>query len=215
MFNLSSPNQKYAVLKDQSVNQEDDSWSNKSDQDVNELDLNEGDGFNSINNSINNLSWEINTSKDQHQSHGDDNNLNKHVNGQVGVTVDGKQLMQSVFTSESESTSSLSANQVIINCQQSNSPLIHLVSHQLFCRLQLAEAMKYMGTEEAASQPHEEVAARLQTDPRVGLTWREAEFRQRIYGYNEFDVKQEEPLWQKYLEQVCSSMNRSQMQSSY
>lgn len=63
--------------------------------------------------------------------------------------------------------------------------------------------MRYITTEESARQPYEEVAARLQTDPRAGLSWKEAEFRQRICGYNEFIVKHEEPLWQKYLEQVC------------
>lgn len=64
--------------------------------------------------------------------------------------------------------------------------------------------MRCLSTEEASSQPTEEVAARLQTDLRNGLSWREADSRIRICGYNEFEVKKEDPLWLKYIEQVSS-----------
>lgn len=64
------------------------------------------------------------------------------------------------------------------------------------------ENMKSLPTDEASSQPFEEVAARLQTDLRTGLSWEEASSRLKISGYNEFDVATEEPLWKKYLEQV-------------
>ncbi|KAI1297163.1 Calcium-transporting ATPase type 2C member 1 [Halotydeus destructor] len=61
--------------------------------------------------------------------------------------------------------------------------------------------MKGLSTEEASSQPFEEVAARLQTDLRTGLSWPEAESRLKIYGHNEFEVNDVEPIWKKYLEQ--------------
>ncbi|CAG9089016.1 unnamed protein product [Plutella xylostella] len=47
----------------------------------------------------------------------------------------------------------------------------------------------------------EEVAARLNVDVRRGLSWREANDRMNFVGPNEFHVKEEEPLWRKYIEQ--------------
>ncbi|XP_045766370.1 calcium-transporting ATPase type 2C member 1 isoform X2 [Maniola jurtina] len=47
----------------------------------------------------------------------------------------------------------------------------------------------------------EEVAERLQVDVRRGLSWREANDRMNFVGPNEFQVKEEEPLWKKYIEQ--------------
>jgi len=62
--------------------------------------------------------------------------------------------------------------------------------------------MQDLTTEEASRQPYEEVAARLQTDLRTGLSWPEADSRLKVFGANEFEGKEEEPLWRKYLEQV-------------
>ncbi|CAH2090819.1 unnamed protein product [Euphydryas editha] len=45
------------------------------------------------------------------------------------------------------------------------------------------------------------VAERLQVDVRRGLTWREANDRMNFVGPNEFEVKEQEPLWKKYIEQ--------------
>ncbi|KAI8426004.1 hypothetical protein MSG28_004980 [Choristoneura fumiferana] len=47
----------------------------------------------------------------------------------------------------------------------------------------------------------EEVADRLHVDVRRGLSWREANDRMNFVGPNEFQVKEEDPLWKKYIEQ--------------
>ncbi|CAG9782092.1 unnamed protein product [Diatraea saccharalis] len=47
----------------------------------------------------------------------------------------------------------------------------------------------------------EEVADRLKVDVRRGLSWREANDRINFVGPNEFQVKEEDPLWKKYIEQ--------------
>lgn len=47
----------------------------------------------------------------------------------------------------------------------------------------------------------EEVAERLSVDVRRGLSWREANDRMNFVGPNEFQVKEQEPLWKKYIEQ--------------
>ncbi|KAL4706087.1 hypothetical protein ACJJTC_005111, partial [Scirpophaga incertulas] len=47
----------------------------------------------------------------------------------------------------------------------------------------------------------EEVAERLNVDVRRGLSWREANDRMNFIGPNEFQVKEEDPLWKKYIEQ--------------
>lgn len=47
----------------------------------------------------------------------------------------------------------------------------------------------------------EAVAERLQVDVRRGLSWREANDRMNFVGPNEFQVKEEDPLWKKYIEQ--------------
>ncbi|XP_037294710.1 calcium-transporting ATPase type 2C member 1 isoform X1 [Manduca sexta] len=47
----------------------------------------------------------------------------------------------------------------------------------------------------------EEVAERLNVDVRRGLSWREANDRMNFVGPNEFQVKEEDPLWKKYIEQ--------------
>ncbi|CAK1585933.1 unnamed protein product [Parnassius mnemosyne] len=47
----------------------------------------------------------------------------------------------------------------------------------------------------------EEVADRLHVDVRRGLSWREANDRMNFVGPNEFQVKEQDPLWKKYIEQ--------------
>lgn len=61
--------------------------------------------------------------------------------------------------------------------------------------------MKCLRSDDAAQQPYEEVCARLQSDLKNGLDWNEVDFRLKVCGHNELEVKQEEPLWKKYLDQ--------------
>ncbi len=42
----------------------------------------------------------------------------------------------------------------------------------------------------------------LETNTDAGLSLPEVEVRNRIHGPNEFEIKEEAPLWKKYLEQV-------------
>lgn len=57
-------------------------------------------------------------------------------------------------------------------------------------------------TAESASLGAEEVAARLHVDVRMGLQWQEADHRRQLVGFNEFTVKEDDPPWKKYIEQV-------------
>lgn len=43
----------------------------------------------------------------------------------------------------------------------------------------------------------------LRSDATAGLSTAEATRRRQFHGYNEFDVSEHEPIWKKYLEQVC------------
>jgi Ca2+-transporting ATPase len=60
----------------------------------------------------------------------------------------------------------------------------------------------WLTTSEASTLGTEEVVARLRADLRIGLRWREAELRRQLAGYNELTVREEEPTWKKYVEQV-------------
>lgn len=64
----------------------------------------------------------------------------------------------------------------------------------------------WLTTAESASLGAEEVAARLHVDVRTGLRWQEADHRRQLIGFNEFTVKEEDPPWKKYIEQVWSSL---------
>lgn len=54
---------------------------------------------------------------------------------------------------------------------------------------------------EASSMPVEDVERKLGTSVTSGLSWTEAERRKALFGANEFVVKNEDPIWRKYLEQ--------------
>ena len=62
--------------------------------------------------------------------------------------------------------------------------------------------MKTMRSEDVAAMSYQEVGSILQTNPQVGLTSQEAEHRRKIYGHNDFDISEDDPLWKKYLGQV-------------
>ncbi|EZA51926.1 hypothetical protein DMN91_007577 [Ooceraea biroi] len=59
----------------------------------------------------------------------------------------------------------------------------------------------WLTTAESASLGAEEVAARLHVDVRTGLRWQEVDHRRQLTGFNEFTVKEKDPLWKKYVEQ--------------
>lgn len=58
-----------------------------------------------------------------------------------------------------------------------------------------------LSTQDASTLSVEEVSQHFRTDLRTGLSWHEAESRRNFVGYNEFEVKKEESLLSKYLEQ--------------
>ena len=59
----------------------------------------------------------------------------------------------------------------------------------------------WLPSSEASSMEVGEVERRLQTSTTTGISWAEAERRRCMFGSNEFVVKNEDPLWRKYLEQ--------------
>lgn len=61
--------------------------------------------------------------------------------------------------------------------------------------------MLCLKADEAAGLSIDQVADRLRVDPASGLSRNEAESRLRFSGYNEFEVKSEESLVEKYVEQ--------------
>ena len=62
--------------------------------------------------------------------------------------------------------------------------------------------MAYFNTEDGARSSFEDVAAQLRTNVMFGLSDEEVANRRKNYGYNEFEINDEEPLWKKYLGQV-------------
>ena len=59
----------------------------------------------------------------------------------------------------------------------------------------------WLPSSEASFLEYEEVARKLHTDVHEGLSWDEAVHRINMFGSNEFVVKEEEPIWRKYLQQ--------------
>lgn len=59
----------------------------------------------------------------------------------------------------------------------------------------------WLKTSDASSLCAEDVAAKLRSDCRMGLSWKEADLRRQLIGYNEFSFKEEDPPWKKYIEQ--------------
>lgn len=62
--------------------------------------------------------------------------------------------------------------------------------------------MKCINIEEAKQLDCAEICKRLSTNDTNGLDKNEANSRLRVFGYNEFKVKEEETLFSKYFEQV-------------
>ena len=59
-----------------------------------------------------------------------------------------------------------------------------------------------MRSTQAAMASITDVAQSLRVDWNRGLSSAEAEQRRQLHGFNEFNIKEEEPLWKRYLKQV-------------
>lgn len=62
--------------------------------------------------------------------------------------------------------------------------------------------MTFLNSETASSKTIEETLSLLKTDPQFGLSSDEVAERQKLYSFNEFEIKKDDPLWFKYLEKV-------------
>lgn len=58
-----------------------------------------------------------------------------------------------------------------------------------------------LSTAESSTYSTSEVASRLHTDLRTGLSWSEAVSRSKIIGYNELNALEDDPTWKKYIQQ--------------
>ena len=63
-------------------------------------------------------------------------------------------------------------------------------------------AVPVLGAAEAAVSEVSEVILRLCADTSRGLSDKQAEQRRKVHGLNEFIIKEDDPLWKKYLNQV-------------
>lgn len=66
------------------------------------------------------------------------------------------------------------------------------------------EDMIFISSAHASTCSYHEIETTLQTNIKHGLLSNEAEHRQKLYGLNEFDVGEDDPLWKKYLYQVTN-----------
>lgn len=55
----------------------------------------------------------------------------------------------------------------------------------------------------AATAKLSDVLVRLGANTGRGLSEQQVEERRKIHGLNEFTLKEDDPLWRKYLNQVC------------
>lgn len=63
--------------------------------------------------------------------------------------------------------------------------------------------MDTLTTDSASIEDAETVCHKLGTNLQDGLNWNEVQRRLSFFGHNELNVKQEESILSKYLEQVC------------
>jgi len=71
-------------------------------------------------------------------------------------------------------------------------------------------SLTQMRASEAAVSPVADVVHRLGSDCSQGLLCEEVGRRQQLHGLNEFEIREEDPLWRKYLNQVSTPGCRSQ-----
>lgn len=70
--------------------------------------------------------------------------------------------------------------------------------------LNFKDTVPTMRASEAAMSTVTDVVHRLGADCSRGLTNSQVEERRKMHGYNEFEIKEDDPLWRKYLNQVES-----------
>ena len=68
--------------------------------------------------------------------------------------------------------------------------------------------MTFLNSELASSKSIDEVTQLLKTNLAYGLNEGEVLPRRKLYGYNEFEIKNSDPLWKKYLEKVHKKTNQ-------
>lgn len=69
--------------------------------------------------------------------------------------------------------------------------------------------MTFLNSEAASSKTIEETVSLLKTDVQFGLSNEEVLQRQKLYSFNEFEIKKDDPLWLKYLEKVTLRSGKS------
>ena len=76
--------------------------------------------------------------------------------------------------------------------------------------------MIFITSAQASSTDFRQIESELSTNIELGLNTDEVKHRRKLYGANEFDVGEGEPLWRKYLNQVRSlcMVDRSHLLSS-
>ena len=62
--------------------------------------------------------------------------------------------------------------------------------------------MSFLNSESASCISFEEAANLLKTDLKVGLNLDDIQERRKLYSFNEFEIKNSDPLWLKYLENI-------------
>lgn len=66
--------------------------------------------------------------------------------------------------------------------------------------------MTFLNSESASCVSYDEVASLLNTNLNIGLSNSEVLQRRKLYAFNEFEIKNSEPLWKKYLEKFKEPM---------
>lgn len=66
--------------------------------------------------------------------------------------------------------------------------------------------MSFLNSESASCISFEEAANLLKTDLKVGLNLDDIQERRKLYSFNEFEIKNSDPLWLKYLEKVIDKL---------
>lgn len=67
-------------------------------------------------------------------------------------------------------------------------------------------SMPTMRASEAAVSTIADIVHRLRADCSKGLTTEQVEKRREVHGFNDFEIKEDDPLWRKYINQVAPDL---------